>query len=88
MPVPPVFVFRDLDFQRLRNGVVPGVFPGVSFYASNFHSFLVTFDPRGMGGVIAFLPMTTTPLTDAGMTGILSESSLGEVGIFPFSPAS
>lgn len=84
-PVPPVFVLSGLGFGRLRNDVVPGVFPRVSFFATNLSGLLVTFDPRGMGGVIAFFPMTTTPFTDAGMTGALSESSLGEVGIFPLS---
>lgn len=73
----------DFDFERLRNDVVPGVFPGVSFSALNLLEHLVAFDPRGIGGVIAFYPITTTPFTDAGMTGTLSESSLGVVGIFP-----
>lgn len=62
---------------------MPGVFPGVSFSIFNLYGFLVAFDPRGIGGVIAFYPMTTTPFTDAGITGTLSGSSLGVVGIFP-----
>lgn len=62
---------------------MPGVLPGVSFSALNLYGFLVAFDPRGMGGVIAFYPITTTPLTEAGITDTLSGSSLGVVEILP-----